>query len=611
MFVEKMSRIKFYRWSWLIPVLLALAFNINVLQNGFGWDDEWIIPHLKSPDHWTDLFLPGLPPPHSPKAAYLHFRPLTSASYLLDHAIWGVRPFGFHLSVYLAHLLNTALVFFLARSLIRVTPPLPQRSSPNASPLTPHGLLPLISASLFAVHPIHAEAVAWIAGRNDVFCTTGLLTSLLLYFQFHRSGSRLFFVLSMLTFFIALLTKEIAVGLILLFPLYEYLSMERGQPVPWKRLALRFAFPLGILITYFWMRSATLQFLPGGSSSPATFSLSILSEIIRAYGFYIDMMLFPYPHNPFITTMPGSNLSLFSSGFILILIITAFIFAVVRRQILLGIGLAWMVIFIAPATGVAAFHLAATPGAERYVYAPSAGILILCAWLLLKGAERLSLVPSIKPTGVKLSPGFLLVTVFSVGIIVLWGWQSRIRNAVWLSPVSFWEAAVAASPEAGFPHRLLGIQYVSTGRYSEAEEQFRQAIAIFQKTLGPEHLAVADSLYDLANLYNDQGKYAEAEPLYLRVIPIWKRVLGPDHPDLANALHNLALISQSLGRYAEAESFFRQALEVSVKSLNPEDPRLGILLENYVHLLRSMHREDEATRLETRAREILTHSAPN
>ncbi|HET6464084.1 MAG TPA: tetratricopeptide repeat protein [Nitrospiria bacterium] len=606
-----MSWNKFHRWSWLIPVLLALAFNLNVLQNGFGWDDEWIIPHLKSPDHWTDLFLPGLPPPHSPKSAYVHFRPLTTVSYILDHELWGDRPLGFHLSVYLAHLLNTALLFFLTQSLLRLPQPSMRGSFPDDSPLTPQHLVPLLAASLFAVHPVHAEAVAWIAGRNDVFCTFFLLASLLLYLRFHRTGHCRFFALSMLTFFLALLTKEIAVVLILLFPLYEFLSMERGQPVPWKRLALRFTIPLGILITYFWMRSATLQFLPGGSSSPATFSLSILSEIIRAYGFYIDLMLFPYPHNPFITTMPRSNLFLFSSVFILILFITAFIFAVVRRQILLGIGLAWTVIFIAPAAGVAAFHLAATPGAERYVYAPSAGILMLCAWLLFKGAERHSLIPAIKSTAVKSNPGFLLVVVLSAGIIVLWGWQSRTRNAVWLSPVSFWEAAVAASPEAGFPHRLLGIQYVSTGRYPEAEEQFRQAIANFQKTLGPGHLAVADSLYDLANLYNDQGKYAEAEPLYLRVIPIWKQVLGPDHPDLANALHNLALISQAQGRYAEAESLFRQALEVSVKSLNPDDPRLGVLLENYAHLLRSMHREDEAVRLETQAREILTHSSPN
>jgi tetratricopeptide (TPR) repeat protein len=611
MFVEKMSRSKFHRWSWLIPVLLALAFNLNVLQNGFGWDDETIIPHLKPPDRWIDLFLPTQPPHHSPISAYLHFRPLTTVSYLLDHKLWGDRPLGFHLSVYLAHLLNTALVFFGARSLIRL-PQTPRRGFlPDPSPLTPHGLLPLVAASLFAVHPVHAEAVAWIAGRNDVFCTTFLLTSLLLYLHFHRTGRRRFFALSMLAFFFALLTKEIAVGLIFLFPLFEFLAMEKDHPVPWIRLALRFAVPLAILAIYFWMRSATLQFLPGGSSSPVTLSLPILLEIVRAYGFYFDRMLFPYPHNPFIATLPASNFLLFSSALIFVLLMTALLLAVVHRRALFGIGLAWTIIFIAPAAAVTAFHLAATAAAERYVYAPSAGFYIVGAGLLLKGAEKLSLASSIKPNGIKTSQGVLLVIIFSVGIVGLWGWQSWTRNAVWRSPVAFWEAAVAASPEAGLPHRLLAIQYASMDRYSEAEGQYLKAVETFQKTLGPGHLAVADSLYDLANLYHDWQKYSEAEPLYRQAIAIWKQVLGPDHPDVANGLHNLALAYEAQGQYAEAEPFYRQALEVSEKALKPDDPKLGILLQNYARLLRSMRRDEDARELEARAREIFSHHIPD
>jgi len=588
----------FHRWSWLIPILLALAFNLNVLQNGFGWDDEWIIPHLKSPDHLLDLFLPDKPPPNSPKSAYLHFRPLTTISYLLDHEFWGDRPFGFHLSVWLVHILNTALVYFLAGVLLKT-------SDPALS------FIPLLAASLFAVHPVHAEAVAWIAGRNDVFCTSFLLASLLFYLRFHRTGRRFSFTLSMLAFFFALLTKEVAVGLIVLFPLYEFLAADRGQPVLWRRLALRFAIPLAILVAYFWMRSSTLQFLPGGSSSPATFSPSILPDIVRAYGFYFHLMLFPYPHNPFITGLPASNLFLFSSAFTLVLLMAGLVLAVVRRQTLLGMGLGWTVIFILPAAGVTAFHLAATPGAERYVYASSAGFLVVGAWLLLKGSEKLALPSIINLHRVPLTPSHLLVIAITTCIVGLWGWQSWHRNTAWRSPLTFWEAAVSAAPEAGFPHRLLGLQYVSAGRYSEAEEQFRQAIANFQKTLGPGHLAVADSLFNLANVYKDQGEYGEAEPLYLRVITIWKQLLGPDHPDVAIALHNLALIYQSQGRYSEAEPLFRQALEVSEKTLNPDDPNLGVLLENYAHLLRSMRRDDEAIGLEARAWKIFAHQTPD
>ena len=56
-------RDRFHRWLWLIPALLALLVNLNVLQNGFGWDDEAIISNLRPPDQWRSLFLPdpGLP----------------------------------------------------------------------------------------------------------------------------------------------------------------------------------------------------------------------------------------------------------------------------------------------------------------------------------------------------------------------------------------------------------------------------------------------------------------------------------------------------------------------------------------------------------------------
>lgn len=583
---------KFQSYLWSVPVLLALVFNLNVLQNGLGWDDELIIPHFKAPEHWITLFLPDAPPPHSPISAFIHFRPLVAVSYYLDHILWGNQPVGFHFSVWMAHLVNTALVFFLAQRL------LPAQTGPSR-------FSPLLAASLFAVHPAHAEAVAWIAGRNDVFCTAFILISLILYLRFHQTGSWLSYGLSMLAFFLALLTKEIAVGLILLLAVYEYLSMDHASFALWKRTALRLAIPFALLGIYFWMRSARMQFLPGGSSTVMTSSFSILLEIIRAYGFYFKLLLFPYPHNPFIAALPASSPDLILSGSMLVALMTGLLFAIVRRQIVLGIGSAWTLILLGPAAWVTAFNLAATPAAERYVYAPSAGFLIVTAWLVLYGLEKLPAEWISRSRRLAIMPGLILI-LFSIGIVSLWGWQSWNRNMVWRTPLTFWEAAVTASPEAGLPHRLLGIQYASRGRYSEAEEQYHQAVANFKKTLGPTHLAVADSLYDLANLYRNQGRYAAAEPLYRQVIVIWEKTLGPDHPDVVKGFYSLALIDEKQGKNTEAESLYRRALLISEKTLKPDDPEIGALLENYARLLRMMHREDEATAMETRAMIIRT-----
>ncbi|MBI3597372.1 MAG: tetratricopeptide repeat protein [Nitrospirae bacterium] len=638
-----MSWKKFHRWSWLIPVLLALAFNLNVLQNGFGWDDETIIPHLKPPDRWRSLFLPD---PDSPKQASAYYRPLVSVSYLLDYEFWGDRPFGFHLSVLLAHLLNTALVFFLARSLIRTTQPSRRGSSPDASPLTPHGLLPLLSASLFAVHPAHAEAVAWIAGRNDVFCTSFLLASLLLYLRFHRTDRRLFFTLSMLAFFFALLTKEIAVGLIVLFPLYEFLATEGGKPVPWKRLALRFAIPLAILGIYFWMRTANI-IAPYGPGQPVNVSGGTwVEKILITYGLYLKLMAFPYPHSPFIATLPNSLSVLIVSGLILTAVAWGLFFAVIHRDRIVGMGLGWTVVFLIPAVAVAFQPLAAALAAERYVYAPSVGFVLVGAGVILKSLRLLQ--PDSKRARRQTAIGvaLLLMAVISIG-----GRESWKRNTVWRSPVTFWEEAVASSPLAGLPYSELGIQYARSSRTAEAEALFKKSIILLEKTVGPMHPDLAKSLNNLAELYRTQNRETEAEPIHQRILAIRERTLGPNHPDVAKSLHNLALIyhaqkryaaaealyrraisiwektppadsselAMSLnnlaalysaeGRYAEAEAFFRRSLMTWEKAFGPDHPDSVTSLENYAVFLRQMNREAEATELEVRANRIKNKQA--
>ncbi|CAN0549267.1 unnamed protein product, partial [Ectocarpus sp. 8 AP-2014] len=78
------------------------------------------------------------------------------------------------------------------------------------------------------------------------------------------------------------------------------------------------------------------------------------------------------------------------------------------------------------------------------------------------------------------------------------------------------------------------------GKYDDAEPLYVRAIAIGEKTLGPEHPDLAVCLDNLAGLLYEQGKYDEADPLYLRAIEIGEKTLGPDHPDLATRLNNRA-----------------------------------------------------------------------
>jgi tetratricopeptide (TPR) repeat protein len=505
----------------------------------------------------------------------------------------------------------------------------------------------LVAASLFAVHPIHAEAVAWIAGRNDVFCATFLLTSLLLYLHFHHTGRRRFFALSMLAFFFALLTKEIAVGLILLFPLFEFLATEKDRPVPWMRLALRFAFPLAILGTYFWMRAANIT-APYGPAQPLTISpRDWVEKILIAYGLYIKLMAFPYPHSPFIATLPNSVPCLIVSGLTLTALAWGLIIAVIYRDPMVGMGLGWTAVFLVPAAAVAFQPLAAALAAERYVYAPSAGFVIVGAWVVLKSLRLLQQHESKQAQRqTAIGMALLFTAVISIG-----GWETWKRNTVWRSPVTFWEAAVASSPLAGLPYSELGIQYARSGRLDEAEALFKKSIAILEKTVGPIHPDLAKSLNNLGELYRIQNRETEAEAIHQRILAIRERTLGPNHPDVAKSLNNLALIyhaerryamaeefyrraisiwdktppadsselAMSLnnlatlysaeGRYSEAETFFRRSLMTWEKAFGPNHPDSVTSLENYAVFLRQMNRETEAMDLEVRANRIRNKQA--
>ena len=109
--------------------------------------------------------------------------------------------------------------------------------------------------------------------------------------------------------------------------------------------------------------------------------------------------------------------------------------------------------------------------------------------------------------------------------------------------------------------------------YREAEPLYRQALAIRQKVLGPEHSDTATSLNNLAVLLRDQGRLAEAELLYRQALAICQKVLGPEHSDTATSLANLASLLQAQGHLAEAEPLYRQALAIRQKVLGPEHPQ--------------------------------------
>ena len=123
----------------------------------------------------------------------------------------------------------------------------------------------------------------------------------------------------------------------------------------------------------------------------------------------------------------------------------------------------------------------------------------------------------------------------------------------------------------GVPASAQGIEWKSLndevnslyrqGHYDRAIVVAKKALQVAEQAGGPDHPDVAQSLNNLAELYQTQGQYAQAEPLYKRSLAIWK-ALGPDHPDVATSLNNLAVLYDTQGQYAQAEPLYKRALAI-------------------------------------------------
>ena len=119
--------------------------------------------------------------------------------------------------------------------------------------------------------------------------------------------------------------------------------------------------------------------------------------------------------------------------------------------------------------------------------------------------------------------------------------------------------------------------------YTETEKLFRKALAIQERTLGPEHPATANTLNNLATYLDRRGRPEEAEPLQRRALGILEKRLGPLHPDTAAMLTTLALMLDRQGKLTESEALYRKAVEIARQAGNPRilllnSSRLGFAL---------------------------------
>lgn len=235
--------------SVALVALLALLASASSLGNGFAYDDITLVVDNDRLAHWNDpqrIWLTDwwYNPPDVTEERHrdLLYRPLTMQTLALNYAIGGEHPFGYHAFNVLVHVLASMLAYAVTVSLF-------------ASPLTA-----LLSGGLFAVHPIHTEAVANVVGRAEVLSALFVFLGMVCLHRDVTATGRAarigWRVGTWLSFLAGMLSKEQAVCFLGLAPLCEWWWRRRGaaRAAWWTSIVLRhlpLVAPLGV---YLWMR---------------------------------------------------------------------------------------------------------------------------------------------------------------------------------------------------------------------------------------------------------------------------------------------------------------------------------------------------------------------
>jgi len=548
-------------WAWAAPLLVGLAALLayaNSLGNGFVWDDYIILTRQLVVFRSAGDVL--APPRDIPQFSPDYYRPVTVATYLLDRAVGGDRPFAFHLSVVLAHSATSVLVYFFALQLLS----LPRghfwprgRAREGAQGGPPPWAGALTAGALFALHPIHTESVAWAAGRADVLATGFLLAALLTHGRARSSWADS--ALVGLCTVGALGAKETAIAVFPLMLLRDVLVPPVRQlgVADWARA---YAGPLAGGAAYVLLRSNALGEMVGSAPGALAAGARTPLDLAGAVGTYVEKLLWPVGLSAYIDHIVTGPLTI---GLALLLV-AGLAAAAWRWWTAPGEGvplfaLSWLAITLVPSLAIL-WKIPDAPLAERYLYLPSVGFCLFVGAVAARVWEAASL-----PIRRGLAAAVAIVLLAAAVATVR-------RNPVWHDDIALWEDTERRSRISGMAARGLGTAYQQAGRAADARAAFERALT--RRNTASGLLTIHNNLGTLAM---HEGDYGGAQRAYLAALAI--------SPDSADTLFNLGLaVLQGGGQSREAARAALVHYE-RAQRLNPHDPDIDAAMAQAYDLL--------------------------
>lgn len=479
----------------VLIIILGFVIYANSLNGKFIWDDEFLIKDNTYIKDWQKI-----PKLFTPTTFY---RPLQMVTYTMDYFLWGLNVKGYHIGNILVHILVGLCIFWLINILFN------------------NRILSFLTSILFLVHPIHTETVAYISGRADSLSVLFIFLCFIFYIKQKTLNRIDIYILILLSYTFAILSKESSLILPVLLLLYHY-SFK-------TKIRLReFSSILTITIIYIVLRITLWKSLLPDKSVTTLFQR--LPGFFVAIASYIRLLLFPfglhmeYGWRLFKFTHPQAILG---AAALLLFLFYAFI---KRNNRIVFFSMAWFLGALLPVSNL--FPINAYM-AEHWLYLPSIGFfLILANWLysIYKTKKNIVLVG-------------IPVTIY----IIFYSCLTIKQNEYWKEPITFYKRTLKYVSDSPRIYYNLGNAYSDIGNKLEAINQYQKAIKINPR--------IALVYYNLGNVYSDIGNKLEAIKQYQKAIEL--------NPNYADAYNNLCNTCIDINKNKEAIQLCKKAIQLN------------------------------------------------
>ena len=462
-----------------------------------------------------------------------NWHPLTTLSHMLDCQLFDLSAGGHHFTNIFLHTISVLLLFFLLRD------------------ITGNFLRSLFVASVYAIHPLRVESVAWIAERKDVLSAVFFMLTLGAYVRYARQPVVSRYLTMSILFALGLMCKPMLVTVPFVLLLLDYWPLNRSQKSE-VRVQKLIVEKIPLLLLSIASCVATVWAQSGAIGAMEQFSLaSRIGNALVSCVIYLQQLFWPsdlavfYPYH-------AIDLWQVVLAALLLVGITALAFLWRRTRPYFLVGWLWYLGMLVPVIGI--FQIGLQAHADRYTYLPHIGLCIAATWTV----AEMSILRAHRKILFALS-GIVIVALTANA------WH---QTSYWKNSETLWKQTLAVTSDNDVAHNNLGLFYEQQRNLDEAISQYEAALQIQSAMQEARYnLSKAVTQTNLGNALTGKGQLNAAVRHYSRAVEL--------RPDYADGHFNLGHVLLRQGRLDDAIAEYEKTL-----SIQPDDAEAHTSLGN-------------------------------